>query len=636
MKSIFKSVLFVLSTIVITFSFLDEERSLIEIFTEQYQQNFNELQTQLIQFEKAIEGEEKTNIEKEYKKLRITYKSLEPIFLYFDPAVVNKKLNGAPLLKLEENSPGINILKPKGLQVMDELMAEESLNFQSFKANIKVLKNTLTHLKNTLDPNVVTHRMVFELYQLNLIKVLTLEQSGFDTPGTLNGLEDSKTTFATINKILFPFLQQFPKLKQEVEAMKLLMKEGERQINAAKDFNSFNRAKFLSEVVEPLYAQMNLIHHKSGVEYSSEVSRFPKPFNERADHIFANDFLNPGFYSGVDPKDKGLVALGKSLFYDPILSGNNKRACASCHDPQKGFTDNMKTSNAFDFEGKLDRNAPTLLNSIFASDYFWDLRAQEIRHQIEHVVFNRKEFATGFNTIESKLRKSKEYQELFAKSFSAYNGEVINKNSIEVAITAFVQSLRGWNSEFDKYARGEENTLNENAKQGFNLFMGKAQCGICHFPPSFSGLVPPFFEDSESEVLGMLQDFDTINPVLDEDLGRYASPKVKDGASFFKNSMKTATVRNTAITFPYMHNGAFETLEEVIHFYNHGGGSGLGLEVDNQTLPDAKLNLSNEEIEQLTAFIKSLTDTNSMDLTKPTMLPKFGGELDKRVIGGEY
>lgn len=636
MNSILKSSILLLGTLILTFCFLSEEKSLVEIFSDQYQQNFNQFKNQLITFEKATESKEDQGIKDAYFELRKAYKAVEPVFLYFDPAAVNKKLNGAPLLKLEENSPGINILNPKGLQVIDEIMGEEKLDYLDLKENIINLKHHLQHLEKTIDTKVITHRMVIEMYQLNLIKLLVLEQSGFDTPGTLNGLEDSKTTFNTINQYLFPYLQQFPKLKKEVNDFEVLRAKGDKLLNEVNRFNDFDRAKFLSEVVEPLYQKTKQFHKKSGIEFYSEVSKIPQPYNEKAEHIFSTDFLNAGFYSGVDPTDENLIKLGKLLFFDPILSSNNKRACASCHSPQKGFTDQQKTSNAFDFNGSLDRNAQTLLNSIFASDYFWDLRAQEIRHQIEHVVFHPKEFATGFNTIENKLRKSQEYQDLFNKSFSKYNGEVINKNSIEVAITAYVQSLRGWNSEFDKFARGEVNNLSIEAQKGFNLFMGKAQCGICHFPPTFAGLVPPFFEDSESEVLGMLESFDTINPILDKDLGRLGSPKVKDGAYFFKNSIKTPTVRNTQITFPYMHNGAFETIEEVLHFYNHGGGSGLGLVVENQTLPSSKLNLTTNEMSQLKEFLHSLTDTLSIDLTIPNQLPQFGNELDQRMIGGEY
>lgn len=631
-----KSIGFVLATVLLTFGFLDEEKSLTEIFVEAYKKDFSDLVLKAESFEKELKNQQTKTVANRYFELRKAYKKIEPIYLYFDRAAVERNLNGAPLPKIELNTPGAVVLDPKGLQVIDELMGEENINSREILKQLKDFKEKLQLVNNTIKLRTIDHRRAIEIYQLSLVKMFTLEQSGFDTPGTLNGLEDSKTTIESINKILYPFLQQFSKIKPEIDQLQKLMKKTEAFVKDAQDLKSFNYAAFLSSCLEPLYAQVNIVHAQSGVEYYDEVARTPMSFNTRSNHIFSDDFLNPAFYSRMDLQDQRLIELGKTLFYDPILSKNNKRACASCHDPQKGFTDQLAKSHAFDFKGTVDRNAPTLLNAIYASDYFWDLRAQKIDMQVEHVIFSSKEFNTGFKEIEGKLKSSEEYVKLFEENFTPFRGEVINKNNLNAALAAFVQSLRGWNSEFDKYARGEENMLSNEAKKGFNLFMGKAQCAICHFPPSFSGLVPPYFEDSESEVLGMLTQFDTINPVLDQDLGRYASSKVGQDVPHYKNSIKTATVRNAQITFPYMHNGAFKNLEEVIHFYNHGGGVGLGLEVENQTLPDSKLNLSNKEIKAIESFINSLTDTNSVDLTKPKKLPAFGGDLDKRVIGGEY
>lgn len=638
MKPLLQSILFVLATIVCTYSFLDEERSLTEMFSTEFDQNFSELMLNLQLFEKAVKDKQTTKkIQQRYLDVRMAYKTVEPILLYFDKTAVERNLNGAPLLKVEPNAPGINILQPKGLQVLDELMGEENPDSEELLVIIKNFQLKLNTLRQTIQVNLINHRMAIEIYQLSLVKILTLEQSGFDTPGTLNGLQDSKTTLKSINKILYPYLHQFPKLKTDVEALTGLMQLAEKELEKANDFNTFDRASFLSVYIQPLFKKVNQIHEKSGIEYYDEVSRFPMSLNTRSNDIFSDDFLNITYYTGVEAKNEDLIALGKTLFFDPILSKNNQRACASCHSPKEAFTNNVKGSAVFNFEGELTRNTPTILNAIYASDYFHDLRAQEVRNIIEHVVFNPKEFATGYSAIEGKLRKSNEYQALFKKSFGVYDGEYINKNSINTALTAYVQSLTGWNSEFDKFARGDENTLTNDAKAGFNLFMGKAQCAICHFPPTFAGLVPPYFEDSESEVLGITTQFDTLNPVLDDDLGRFASGKVKDQAMHFKNSFKTPTVRNAALTFPYMHNGAFKTLAEVLHFYNHGGGAGLGLKVDNQTLPNAKLGLSSTEMLQLKAFIVSLTDTVSVDMSPPTQLPVFGVDsLDKRIIGGEY
>jgi cytochrome c peroxidase len=142
-------------------------------------------------------------------------------------------------------------------------------------------------------------------------------------------------------------------------------------------------------------------------------------------------------------------------------------------------------------------------------------------------------------------------------------------------------------------------------KRGFNLFMGKAQCGTCHFAPTFFGNVPPFYGTSESEVLGVPKVWDTLNPVLDADIGRYKFMEFPD----FMHAFKTSTVRNAELTKPYMHNGGFKSLEDVVDFYDRGGGAGMGLDVPNQTLPDKKLNLTAAEKKDIVAFMKALTDT---------------------------
>ena len=153
--------------------------------------------------------------------------------------------------------------------------------------------------------------------------------------------------------------------------------------------------------------------------------------------------------------------------------------------------------------------------------------------------------------------------------------------------------------------RGDENKLSENEKKGFNLFMGKAKCGTCHFAPLFSGLLPPFFTESESEVLGVPGTNDKKNPTLDNDLGKFLFTK----SVIHKNSFKTPTLRNIELTAPYMHNGVYATLEEVMEFYNNGGGNGLKIAPPNQTLPFDKLNLSKKEVSDIIAFMKTLTDT---------------------------
>jgi len=163
-----------------------------------------------------------------------------------------------------------------------------------------------------------------------------------------------------------------------------------------------------------------------------------------------------------------------------------------------------------------------------------------------------------------------------------------------------VRSLTSLNSRFDAYMRGDQKALSVEEVEGFNLFMGKAKCGTCHYMPLFNGTVPPLFMTIETEVIGVPRT--ALGKTIDPDLGRYASIKVPE----LKHSFKIPTVRNTILTAPYMHNGVFATLSEVIDFYNQGGGVGMGMDLPNQTLSPDKLNLTEKEKNALMAFVKSL------------------------------
>ena len=158
--------------------------------------------------------------------------------------------------------------------------------------------------------------------------------------------------------------------------------------------------------------------------------------------------------------------------------------------------------------------------------------------------------------------------------------------------------------------QGLENTLSEDEIFGFNLFMGKAACATCHFPPAFNGTVPPKYMETEFENLGVPKNNSFEHPALDEDPGQYFPYEVEEKRSFFK----TSTVRNIQLTGPYMHNGVYETLEEVMDFYNVGGGQGMGLEVPYQTLPSDSLKLSDQESKAIIAFMQTLTDEEFQSL----------------------
>ena len=152
--------------------------------------------------------------------------------------------------------------------------------------------------------------------------------------------------------------------------------------------------------------------------------------------------------------------------------------------------------------------------------------------------------------------------------------------------------------------RAEEDSYTEEEKTGYNLFMGKGLCATCHFIPLTNGTVPPFFEETEKEVIGVPET--AANKQLDDDTGfywRFKSP-------LHKGMFKTVSVRNSDLTAPYMHNGVYKTLEEVMNFYNLGGGGGMGFDLEHQTLPFDNLDLTDEEQKAIIAFLKTLNDTD--------------------------
>jgi cytochrome c peroxidase len=202
-----------------------------------------------------------------------------------------------------------------------------------------------------------------------------------------------------------------------------------------------------------------------------------------------------------------------------------------------------------------------------------------------------------------RLLADSNYTRMFREAYTMGSAPITQYN-IANAVSSYIRTLISFNSRFDKYMRGMTDSFTTAEKNGLNLFMGKAKCGTCHYAPLFNGLVPPLYQDTESETLAVPAT-DKSASALDTDMGRYSFTR----HPFHKYSFKTPTVRNIALTAPYMHNGVFATLDAVIDFYNDGGGAGRGIDLPTQTLPTEKLNLKVSEKKDIIAFLNTLTDT---------------------------
>src|SRR5699024_1853401 len=214
------------------------------------------------------------------------------------------------------------------------------------------------------------------------------------------------------------------------------------------------------------------------------------------------------------------------------------RSCASCHIPDKAFTDGLSTNTNIHSGKSLPRNTPTLLNVALQSNFFYDMRVLTLEGQAHDVLTNPDEMDGSMEDIIAYLSQDSTYQKLFSKAYSDWKNPEIDSSKILNALASYDRSLTKLNSRFDQFMRGDSTALSSQEIDGFNLFMGKAKCATCHFMPLFNGLLPPKFVSSEAEVIGVpISKNDTL---LDPDLGWYNTI----GIPAYKHAFKTTTVRN--------------------------------------------------------------------------------------------
>ncbi|GAA4113399.1 cytochrome c peroxidase [Aquimarina addita] len=583
-----------------------------------------------------LKTKDRNSLQESYQHLRVKANKIGFLLEYLDKEAYDKMINGAPLPKLEKKVADLTILKPKGLQVIDELIGVDSLSISEInelRTLSSKLANDVKQIKQYLSVRSISDRQFFEASRQALIRLTTLGITGFDTPGTQIGITDTKTQLATLSTYMTFYKGELTSIRKGslLKEFNKIVAQGLAQVTH-KSFEEFDRLLFIKTVVHPLYKNIRDIHLTLDYETIDEVSTYPLAVNYQATQLFQKEFLNSFYYVSIanDSNYNKIASLGKLLFYDPVLSGNNTMSCVSCHAPDKAFTDGLATSVS-NTGYPLKRNAMTLNYVTFASGFFHDLRTKRLEDQFEHVVLNKDEFNSDYISIISKLKTSKTYTSLFNNAFPDYK-DPIRPNNIDYALTAYVMQLNTFDSPVDHYFQGSTATLPEQVKRGFNLFTGKANCASCHFLPTFSGLVPPLYVESEAEVLGV-PDANNAPWVLDDDIGRLGNGVTQDVAYFYKNAFKTPTLRNIEKTAPYMHNGVYNTLEEVMDFYNKGGGAGLGISVSHQTLSPDPLDLTQKEIADIIAFMNSLTDTTQF--TPPTDIPRDFEETrinERRII----
>lgn len=501
-----------------------------------------------------------------------------------------RQINGPPLPEIEADEH--IVIEPGGFQVMEEILFSDDFDIDALRRESRKMKSILRRVETLWRETELRDDQVFDALRMQCFRTMSLGLSGFDTPASNASISEVPISLNAVRNILEKY-----GLDENDQLWKIITR-AIRFASTKSDFNSFDRLAFIAEHLNPLTSALMEFQ----VNRSIKVLNGVYGINGNIKTLFDKNAFNADYFSPDKNShaSAGKISLGKQLFFDPIISGNKKISCASCHIPEKAFTDAMVKNKTFSGNGVLKRNTPTLLNAGLQKGQFYDMRAMFLEDQVRSVIENKDEIHGNLQQSADDLNQNAEYSRMFKRVFNSPPSE----RNIQVALAAYIRSLITLDSRFDRFMRGDRTVLNTQEKTGFNLFMGKAKCGACHFLPLFNGTVPPAFTFTESEVIGVPADKGGTR--IDSDSGRYHVYAIPN----FLNAFKTPTIRNIELTAPYMHNGVYKTLEEVMNFYNRGGGKGLGFEVPNQTLPFDSLQLNTAEQQQVIAFLKSLTDVD--------------------------
>jgi len=302
-----------------------------------------------------------------------------------------------------------------------------------------------------------------------------------------------------------------------------------------------------------------------------------------------------------NPYSADKVELGRLLYFDKRLSSDNSVACASCHAPEKAFTDGAAVSTGISGQ-KGGRSAPTVINRAYSTSQFWDGRADSLEEQAKGPIANpiemtaEKEADAAHESSLKRLRGVGGYVKRFEQVFG---GKKFDIDHVAKAIATFERTVYSGNAPFDRHNAGEKDALTAEQERGMNLFFNKTACDSCHLGFNFT--------DGSYVNIGIGMDRD------EPDLGRY----IVSGRDEDRGAFKTPTLREIEHTGPYMHDGSLKTLEEVVEHYDKGGTKNPYL--DRRIKP---LKLTKQEKSDLVAFLKALSGEGWRQIKEPEIFPK--------------
>ncbi len=569
--------------------------------------------------------------------LRLFLKPIDFWLRYLEP--IQYKLINGPLPVEWETEVFEKYEKPykrygAGLTLAYLYAEEENTSKDSLVTLIQLAVDALKAYKHDTIVNELNKPEHFYFAnRLHLLNMAAIYTTGFECPNTKKIIPELRAMMQQTHEIYRIFNESSPSFSLSDDYVALYRKATIYSEKQPDDFEKFDHFSFIKNYVNPLFKLNQQLIQQYNLKSTSFIDY---SLNNKALSIFSKELYtgqNPlGIYGKI--KDPALLEeiekLGRLLFYDPILSGNNERSCASCHIPGHYFTDTTeKSSLHFNKKDRLPRNSPSLLNADYNHLIMLDGFHISLQNQAEAVMLNPNEMGSKRDELIKKIMSCEEYATVINKLIKyTPSYKEVNLQHIASALTTYYTKFSRFYSPLDE-AMNSSGELNSDAREGFNIFMSKAQCATCHFIPHFNGVKPPYV-GSEFEVLGVPKD--KAFKELSTDRGRYEINPAKETLHAFR----TGTLKNIMKTKPYMHNGVFNSMEEVIDFYDAGGGEGRGLKVSNQTLSADSLHLSEIEKTKLIAFLNSLTEKIEFD-PPPQKLPVSSiKKLNNRKVNGTY
>ena len=549
-----------------------------------------------------------------FRRARTAYKRAEGMLGYYAPdaiTVLEGPLEAAgedDILPRPYNTPGAfpmieTLLFP---ELVDSVRATALARIHAIRERVAVIRSTT----DVLDVQDVA---IFDAARAELARVSTLDLAGFDSDRQDDALLDAAAALDGVRATLVapdePESAIVAGTRQRADSA-LRLAAGYLREHPV--FEQMDRFMFLARYSLPASHAVAALRAARGIANTRGIHLW----REGAASVYDSDAFDPLAYAAPYARLPGtgerVIALGARLFADPRLSGPATRSCATCHLPGRAFTDGLPkraslvaAGGAAPGGGPPARHTPTLINAALQPMLFDDERARTPELQIAQVLSNAEEMGSSVDTAVRRVAADSGYRAAFANAFGGTADHAVTGIALRVALASYVRSLTALNSPFDRAVRGDSAAIGAAARRGFTVFMGKARCGTCHFAPLFNGTEPPSYVTTDPEIIGVPERPALEHAQLDPDVGREGIDRVPSHRFAFK----VPTVRNAAVTGPYMHNGAYRTLEEVVAFYNAGGGAGVGIDLPYQTLFDHPLELTQGEQADLIAFMQSLTDT---------------------------